>query len=698
MSVDLEMAAAYTGRRDASTGVRVPLLTSPDAPTPPRSLRAKALVFTDPTSQRLLAQIQQVAPTDATVLITGETGTGKEIVARYVHDLSPRRDRPFVAVNCGAFQESLIESDLFGHERGAFTGAMAARAGWFEAAEGGTLFLDELGELPLALQVKLLRVLQEREVVRVGSRRPIAVDVRLVAATNANLAEDVAGGRFRADLFYRLNVAAVALRPLRERPGDILPLAEHFVGVYGRRLGCGEPTLTAAAIARLLGHAWPGNIRELENVIHHAVVVCRDQRIDADDLRLLTLPPRAPAPAPASRSPGAAGGDPLEAALLGMFEDEGPNLYERIEETVIRAAYRYCDGNQLQTARLLGISRNVVRARLIQFGLLAGAPRTTTGARVEVAPGPRAAAAPPPATVRVGYQKFGLLVLLKARGLLERALGETTRVEWLEFPGGTQLVEALEAGRVDLGVVGEVPPIFAQAARVPIVYLAAEPPAPEAEAIVVHPESPIRTVADLRGKRVALNRGANVDYLVIRALEEARLHPDDVQLTFVPPTGARAAFESREVDAWAIWNPLLASIAETAGARILRDGTGLAANAAYYVGARGFVDTHPDVVEAFLAEVRALGAWANQHPGEVVALLAPELGISPAALASALARAQFGARPLDAGAIAAQQQVADTLHKLRRIPRPVRVADACWTPPTEAGSYSRSSRRTDRSG
>lgn len=211
------------------------LLTLPDSPASALSIRAKALVFHDPTSLQLLEHIERIACSDATVLVTGETGTGKELVARHLHTVSGRRG-PFVPVNCGAFSESLIDAELFGHETGAFTGASQARAGWFEAANGGTLFLDEIGDLPLALQVKLLRVLQERQVVRLGSRKGIPLDVRLVAATNIDLARAVEAQHFRADLFYRLSVASVRLPPLRERPGDIVPLARHFVDVYRGRL------------------------------------------------------------------------------------------------------------------------------------------------------------------------------------------------------------------------------------------------------------------------------------------------------------------------------------------------------------------------------------------------------------------------------------------------------------------------------
>jgi len=336
-------------------------LTMADTP------RARALFFEDPKSRLILERVRLIGPSVANVLITGETGTGKELVARHLHALSPRAKNPFLAVNCGAFSETLVESELFGHERGSFTGANVARAGWFEASGGGTLFLDEIGDLPLAMQVKLLRVLQERQVVRLGSRVPVPIDVRVIAATNVNLEDAVAAGRFREDLYYRLQVATLQIPPLRERRGDIYPLAQHFLRLYGERLGLQEPALTKEALELLVKHhSWPGNIRELENVIHHALLVCRENLVRPEDLRLSTLSTRSSVPS----------SDPdreLQNALLALFEKERPNLYATIEAAVMKAAYEFCDRNQLQTARLLGISRNIVRARLIQSGVLGGA-------------------------------------------------------------------------------------------------------------------------------------------------------------------------------------------------------------------------------------------------------------------------------------------------------------------------------------
>ena len=335
--------------------------TLPHAP-PPRE-RATALVFEDRKSRELLEHIERLAPSEATVLVTGETGTGKELVARHLHQKSQRAKAPFVAVNCGALSESLVDAELFGHEKGAFTGASAARAGWFEAANGGTLFLDEIGDLPLPVQVKLLRVLQEREVVRLGARTPIPIDVRLVAATNINLANAVAAGHFREDLFYRLHVAQVKLLPLRERPGDIMPLARFFAEQYRRKLRYPPVSISPQAEGALLDHHWPGNIRELENALHYAVLVCRQQRIMPADLQMAPVPLPLTAPAPSAPMS-------LEQALTGLLEHGQPDLYTHVEDTLLQTAYTFCHRNQLQTARLLGISRNVLRARLARLGLV----------------------------------------------------------------------------------------------------------------------------------------------------------------------------------------------------------------------------------------------------------------------------------------------------------------------------------------
>jgi transcriptional regulator with PAS, ATPase and Fis domain len=343
------------------------LLTLPPSPTLATSIRATAQVFEDPRSRALLAHLQQVAPSEASVLIVGETGTGKELVARHIHNLSKRRNGPFVAINCGAFSESLVEAELFGHEKGAITGALAAKAGWFEAANGGTLFLDEIGDLPMPIQVKLLRVLQEREVVRLGSRKSIPIDVRVLAATNVHLEKAINAGHFREDLYYRLNVVSLQLHPLRERPGDILPLARHFIAEYSRRLGYAEVTLSDEACRRLASYDWPGNIRELENVVHHTLLVCSDKLIRAEDLHLSNLRiEREEDGRPRTESAD----ELLQRAFQRLFEEQSGDLHEKVEDSLLRAAYRFCHYNQVHTANLLGLSRNITRAHLIRIGEL----------------------------------------------------------------------------------------------------------------------------------------------------------------------------------------------------------------------------------------------------------------------------------------------------------------------------------------
>ncbi|WP_137279492.1 sigma-54 interaction domain-containing protein [Pseudomonas rhizoryzae] len=339
------------------------LLTLTRTPAVPR-YRATAQVFADPRSRELLAHLEKIAPSEASVLVIGETGTGKELIARHIHALSQRHAGPFVAVNCGAFAESLVEAELFGHEKGAFTGAQGARAGWFEEANGGTLFLDEIGDLPLPVQVKLLRVLQEREVVRLGSRRSIPLDVRIVAATNVALERAVAAGTFREDLWYRLNVVSLPLLPLRQRPGDILPLARHFLHAYAQA----PVSLSPAAEQRLLEHPWPGNIRELENTLQHALLLKPQGVLDAEDLVFVQRPTLV---TPKPRSAEAAPTDALlTEAFAQLFEEQPEALHERVEDALMRAAYRFCHRNQVHTARLLGLSRNVTRAHLIRIGEL----------------------------------------------------------------------------------------------------------------------------------------------------------------------------------------------------------------------------------------------------------------------------------------------------------------------------------------
>ncbi len=358
------------------------LLTLPSASSLALSVRAKALVFEDPKSVALLERVREIAPLASSLLITGETGTGRELVARHVHELSARASRPFLAVSCSGFAEAAADGELFGRVKG-FDGATSGKTGWLEAAQGGTLFLDEIADLSPKSQLELLRVLQRGELVRRGADQPIPIDVRLIAASDVDLPHLVTAGRFRDDLFAGLSRVTLALSPLRERRGDILPLARHFLEFYRTRLALAPTELSPEAAERLLEHSWPGNIRELENAMHHALLLSQGARITPADLRLSSVEPRSyDAAAFSALSSSVVGAESaLERALLDLIELEVPNLFEHVEGALMRTAYRYSANNQLQTARLLGISRNVVRARLIRFGEITGAVRGTPKVR-----------------------------------------------------------------------------------------------------------------------------------------------------------------------------------------------------------------------------------------------------------------------------------------------------------------------------
>jgi len=340
----------------------------------------RKLIVTDAVSQSLLRELERLAPSDAAILICGETGTGKELVARYIHDRSGRAG-PFVAVNCGAFSEQLVEAELFGHEAGAFTGALHARAGWFEAASGGTLLLDEIGDLPLGMQVKLLRVLQERQVVRLGSRRAIPINVRVLAATNIDLETAAAAQTFRRDLYYRLSVAPVRLAPLRERPNDIMPLVQHFMTLYGDALSEDRAAVSAAAERVLLGHSWPGNVRELENVIHTGLLKCNDGVLNPSDLTISRV-------SLCVHGGQAEVGDPLtviEAGIRRLLATNRTGIYAAVERVLLGVAFEHCGRNQVWTAKRLGITRNIARAQLKRFGLIGH--RRQAGEHVDPFPG-----------------------------------------------------------------------------------------------------------------------------------------------------------------------------------------------------------------------------------------------------------------------------------------------------------------------
>jgi DNA-binding NtrC family response regulator len=307
------------------------------------------IVGHSPSMQEIFATVERVAPSRSTVLLAGESGVGKDLIARAIHYHSPRRDRPFVKINCTAIPENLMESELFGYEKGAFTGANTTKPGKFEQADTGTAFLDEIGDVPASIQVKLLRVLQEREFERLGSNKTRHIDVRIVAATNQDLRAALEQGTFREDLYYRLNVVPIDIPPLRERREDIPFLAEHFVAKLGRASGSRVESISEAAIEKLMGYHWPGNVRELENVIERSIVLSPAARLEAADIRLDTSP-RVPRQAADNCLPD------------GVTLDE-------YEQAIIREALRRADGNKSQAARLLGLTRNALRYRLSQMGM-----------------------------------------------------------------------------------------------------------------------------------------------------------------------------------------------------------------------------------------------------------------------------------------------------------------------------------------
>ncbi|MES1209150.1 MAG: sigma-54 dependent transcriptional regulator [Pseudomonadota bacterium] len=329
-----------------------------------------AIVGDSPALRDVLARVEQVAQTTATVLLRGETGTGKEMVARAIHINSARETRPFIKVNCAALATGVLESELFGHEKGAFTGAIGRRPGRFELAEGGTLFLDEIGDVPLDVQVKLLRVLQEREFERVGGTETVKVDVRVVSATHRDLERQIAAGTFREDLYYRLNVFPIVLPPLRDRAGDIALLGEHFVAKYARSFGKAVRGLDRDAKAALLGYPWPGNVRELENVIERALILTRGPDVTAADLEF-TRRGGSGVPTPASSSTL---GTSMGSGSGGLPTTDGGArpLQERLSEQErgeIVAAIDQAQGNIAHAARRLGINRSTLYYRLRKHGL-----------------------------------------------------------------------------------------------------------------------------------------------------------------------------------------------------------------------------------------------------------------------------------------------------------------------------------------
>ena len=349
-----------------SAGGTVPAADEPTQVIP-------GLIGNSPVMQEVYRVTKQAAASSATVLLTGETGTGKELIARALHELSPRSSGPFIRVNCGALSESLLESELFGHVKGAFTSAFENRTGRFEAAHGGTIFLDEINSVSYTLQVKLLRVLQEQEFERVGDTKTIRVDCRVIAATNRDLMEEIETGRFRDDLYYRLNVVPIFIPPLRDRAPDIPQLINFFTRKYAETNRKPTPAVAADAIESLARYSWPGNVRELQNYIERAIVLSRDGNISLD-----LLPPHVRGLTPVrlirqnARNPETLCRELVAMGMVAAGDADG-NLYEKIvslvEKELIQQVLKSCGGVQTKAAARLGINRNTLHKKISEYGL-----------------------------------------------------------------------------------------------------------------------------------------------------------------------------------------------------------------------------------------------------------------------------------------------------------------------------------------
>jgi len=321
-----------------------------------------SIIYRDNAMAAVVRLAEQIAASDASILVTGESGSGKEVISRFVHARSNRADKPFISINCAAIPEHLLESELFGHEKGAFTGAVARRIGKFEEASGGTLLLDEISEMDVRLQAKLLRAIQERVIDRVGGSKPVAVDIRIIATSNRDLAEAVRAGTFREDLLYRLNVVNLKLPPLRERPGDILELAGHFVERYAKENGVPKRPISDEARAMLVANPWPGNVRELENTMHRAVLLATGDAIDVDAIRMPDGSPIAAGQGADARvaASAAATAEAVSRAFVGRTVAD-------VERDLILDTLDHCLGNRTHAAKILGISIRTLRNKLNQY-------------------------------------------------------------------------------------------------------------------------------------------------------------------------------------------------------------------------------------------------------------------------------------------------------------------------------------------
>ncbi len=363
--VDADSTAAVNAIRGGAREF-IPLPPDPDliaAVLEAVSTEKNSMIYRDPSMKSVIELASQIAASDASVLITGESGTGKEVMARFVHQNSKRSSKPFISINCAAIPENLLESELFGHEKGAFTGALARRIGKFEEADGGTLLLDEISEMDVRLQAKLLRAIQERTIDRVGGAMPVKVDIRIIATSNRNLAEAVSEGVFREDLLYRLNVVNLKVPALRERPDDILALAEYFAKKYAIANGLPEKRLSEAACRQLTSNSWPGNVRELENTLHRATLLSSGDMIEAEAIRMPDGAPVTNMPSPETdhiAAQAAATAEAVSKSLVGQTVAE-------VERDLIIDTLHHCLGNRTHAATILGISIRTLRNKLNQY-------------------------------------------------------------------------------------------------------------------------------------------------------------------------------------------------------------------------------------------------------------------------------------------------------------------------------------------
>lgn len=620
------------------------------------------IFFAPSAAKGLDASLRRLAAAHAPILIIGETGTGKETAARHVHASGDRRHGPFVAVNCRALSDMAADADLLGYEKGAFPGALTAQRGWFEAANGGTLFLDEVGALPYSAQLKLLRSLQQRDVTRMGSIVPIPVDVRVIASSTPGLRKAIDENLFNEELYFELNVFNLMIPPLRSRVEEIPALAYHFLRLHADFLAKPVSEISASAFDILRRYAWPGNIKEFENTIQNAVLLASGDVIGPEDLRIV-------------EQSHPAGDRTFEDSLLALLREAysraEPDVFNRATRSMVTSAFAFAGQNQVRTADILGVSRNTLRTQLANLGSI-------TRRRKDSIPSTKR-------ELKIGYQRFGTLSVLKALGSLDETLAEKGySIRWTSYAAGPSLLAALHAGEIDFGATGDVPPIFAQAVGAPLVYVAHEPAAPESVALVVPQDSTIRTLSDLRGKRIKFSRGSNVHYLVVKALEASGLSFDDIECVYAEPSDSAGYVEGGDADVWALWDPLLQMAQQARKLRVLTDGSGLVQNHQFYLASKRFIATMEELLSVLLQELQAAGLFVANQPVEAACLLSEKIGTDASALTVAFNRLTHGARLLSKQVIGEQQKIADHFHSLGLLPKSISVHEAVFSAGAQA--------------